>query len=773
MSLHPIKSAAHAEKYFEHDGGYYTADRQADGSVRDSRWGGEIARRTGMDGQAVQAAEFALALNGVGPGSDPSKPVGSAGGRGGQEARRAGWDFNISAPKSISLAALFDKQVVEIFDRANAAACRVLEREADCRITRNGSTKVERTGALLIASFTHWNTRTNDVSLHTHNIVMNMTTGPDGNYRALESKRMHKAQAEARTTFYQVLGKGLERAGYEMRWVRDRTGRVYPEVASVTRAQVRAFSKRQTQIHAARERLQAKDPSLSDKYLDKAAYHAGRASKQHINLEEQKDRWRQEVVDAGITFSRTTEMQQQIKNGAQYLARETQLPQHIKRIGEGLRNDAEAAIPYEHFNVGKPATPRMVAAVEKIAAEKGIALPKDHTDLGVARHFLNTHGKRSLPMIAEPRGGLRLVPDSESVDRADDAAQRHELAQDPSLLIGERSASDAQAQDLESHQARDLDEFARTQPEAPSADRTEQEEEVNHGGATGSAAPEQEQGARADGQEQTRSQERGADAGHDAAGDKENPKADSRAAQPEANAKGVDWDTLTRRLEQVGVLGFERDVGQVGKLPATEKRIAELRAVEVGKDFAARSAARAERLQLERFMATHEGRLVEIRGRLHAASGSPRTIGNFAVSTLTAARGEREAAALLTRGDLVLGAADYVASDPSRQLGAAMRELGVHHFDDRVGQVGDLKATEARLAHLRSIEANKPDTDGRKYSAEQVDRAVAERAAIEMFMKRNEGRLIEVDGRLHAFEKAERLAAGFTSAKLIRQPLGP
>ena len=33
MSLHPIKSAGHAEKYFEQDGGYFTEDRADDGSV--------------------------------------------------------------------------------------------------------------------------------------------------------------------------------------------------------------------------------------------------------------------------------------------------------------------------------------------------------------------------------------------------------------------------------------------------------------------------------------------------------------------------------------------------------------------------------------------------------------------------------------------------------------------------------------------------------------------------------------------------------------------
>ena len=220
MSLFAIKSASHAANYFEQDGGYYVDNRLEDGTVRDSEWMGALSQK--HDGERVSAAAFRRALDGHLPNGESitfrSKD------------RRPGWDFSLSAPKSISMAALFDERVVDAFNKANREAMKVLERTIEGRLTKNKRTSVERTGSGLIASFLHWNARASkdssgaattpfDVSLHRHNIVMNITRRSDRSLGAVRSDRMFEVgQAASRTAFHDVLARELQQLGYRLRF---------------------------------------------------------------------------------------------------------------------------------------------------------------------------------------------------------------------------------------------------------------------------------------------------------------------------------------------------------------------------------------------------------------------------------------------------------------------------------------------------------------------------------------------------------------------------
>ncbi len=96
LSIHPIKSAGQAGHY------YAQADYYAKGDEADiaSRWFGAGAAALGLAG-GVDAEAFKAVLDG-------RLPDGTQLGRMGRDGleHRAGWDFTLSAPKSVSILAL-------------------------------------------------------------------------------------------------------------------------------------------------------------------------------------------------------------------------------------------------------------------------------------------------------------------------------------------------------------------------------------------------------------------------------------------------------------------------------------------------------------------------------------------------------------------------------------------------------------------------------------------------------------------------------------------
>lgn len=107
-----------------------------------------------------------------------------------------GWDFAISAPKSVSVMALAmgDERIVQLHERSVDVTLAYLEEHAQLRKREAGNIVHETTGRLLWARFTEHASRELDPHLHTHVVVLNMTNGQSGDPMAsLETRHVCRA----------------------------------------------------------------------------------------------------------------------------------------------------------------------------------------------------------------------------------------------------------------------------------------------------------------------------------------------------------------------------------------------------------------------------------------------------------------------------------------------------------------------------------------------------------------------------------------------------
>jgi conjugative relaxase-like TrwC/TraI family protein len=287
--IHPeeIKSASDASRY------YSDVKRAAEyyaGEAIPNRWSGRAAEQLGLTG-SISQRDLEAILEGKHVALMQRRPLDKYGkptplGRlkkdGGIEHRK-GWDFTISAPKSVSLAALaFGRDDVRDAHRiAVDTALRYLEERAKTRANVT-------TGNLAIAQYEHVTSRSGDPQLHTHALVANFTVH-NGQVRSLDSKSLYNYYSTADRIYHQTLSRELQKAGYEVN--HNKLGRV--ELSDYSREVIREFSKRKEAI----------DKELVDRGLDREhssarlrgqiALRTRAKSKNHIETREANiDRWR-------------------------------------------------------------------------------------------------------------------------------------------------------------------------------------------------------------------------------------------------------------------------------------------------------------------------------------------------------------------------------------------------------------------------------------------------------------------------------------------------
>lgn len=168
------------------------------------------------------------------------------------------FDITLSAPRSVSLAWAFssgdDRIALEAAQyRAVRATLDMLEREAMwARRGRNGM-RIEKV-ALTAATFRHGESRAarhadgavfGDPNLHTHSVIFNLATRPDGTVGAIHSKVLRDFKMAAGATYHAALAYEVSLLGYGI----DRVGKngVF-ELAGVDEDLIRYFSARRNEI---------------------------------------------------------------------------------------------------------------------------------------------------------------------------------------------------------------------------------------------------------------------------------------------------------------------------------------------------------------------------------------------------------------------------------------------------------------------------------------------------------------------------------------------
>ena len=285
MALAKNISTGQADRYYDKDD-YYTKDAAAP-----SAWHGKGAEALGLSGQ-VRPEDFKALVRGELP--DGTKLHHGAGNR------RAGTDFEFSAPKSFSIQALVagDERLVRVHQKAVAVARERIEATTATRVTANGKTSVEFTGKAVMAEFLHTTSRAGDPDLHSHVVVLNLTQRKDGQWRSVDNAAMFKEQRLMYEIYLSELAKGARELGYEI--TAGKHGN--PELAHISREQIEQFSSRGKEVEAAlaAQGLTRETATAAQK---KVATLATRNAKQDYDRATLTKEWQGRAQAAGIDTS--------------------------------------------------------------------------------------------------------------------------------------------------------------------------------------------------------------------------------------------------------------------------------------------------------------------------------------------------------------------------------------------------------------------------------------------------------------------------------------
>ncbi len=205
-----------------------------------TQWIGRSAEELGLEG-AVEREDY---LSVVVHGRHPRTHQQLVALRHGRLDRRAGWDFTVSADKSVSLVALSlgDERLIAAHDRAVRNAILAVERHAQAWV--RGGKGVETTGRLAAAMFRDEESRALEPQLHTHVVIANMTRRADGEWRALHETEMYRSQRLGTAVYRAEMAREIRQLGYEVELRRN--GEV--GIAGITREQIERVSTRRKQI---------------------------------------------------------------------------------------------------------------------------------------------------------------------------------------------------------------------------------------------------------------------------------------------------------------------------------------------------------------------------------------------------------------------------------------------------------------------------------------------------------------------------------------------
>ncbi|WP_049096348.1 MobF family relaxase [Burkholderia cepacia] len=255
ISKEPIRSVADAARYhdksFNKDAGK-KADNYYVNEKATALWQGRAADILGLRGKAVTKEEFVQFLSGRMPHPDTGKIQNLANNSKGGN-RRAGIDFTIAPPKSVSIAALVgkDDRVIAAHLAANARTMEWFEKHASLIRVKdeNGRNRPELAGNLLYATVLHETNRENEPQLHNHNVIVSAVyDGSRHTWRSLTNDLLHTLRARGDVIYKAELAAGLQHLGYELEYAGNG---VDFEIKGFTREHVETFSTRAVQVREA------------------------------------------------------------------------------------------------------------------------------------------------------------------------------------------------------------------------------------------------------------------------------------------------------------------------------------------------------------------------------------------------------------------------------------------------------------------------------------------------------------------------------------------
>ena len=371
-------SAAQAENYYEKDD-YYT---QGDPDLEsDSQWQGKGATALNLTGPIAQT-DFQQLLRGQTPEGkslhnrkiDPTK-------------HRAGTDYTFSAPKSVSIAALIqkDKRVIAAHDNAVKVALSILEnRYAQTRVRRGpGIRERVTTGNLIAATFRHETSREQDPQLHTHCVVINATQLPNGKWQSMSNDEALNNVKLLGEIYQNELAVQLQKLGYEI----EPQGNGTFECKGYEKPLLDLFSTRSQQIEQYIERWEAALKEQGGKPLHpkqkKQATLATRLRKKSVPREVLLSGWEKAIATSAICLPDTPEKALQKIDSQAPLAASEGVSHAAERESVFRREKAERFALEHHLGE------QSFAELQSAMTEAGLVAAKDRftTEEAIAREL--------------------------------------------------------------------------------------------------------------------------------------------------------------------------------------------------------------------------------------------------------------------------------------------------------------------------------------------------------------------------------------------------
>ena len=277
LRITPIASAAAAAYYSQAD--YYGRDLIGN-------WGGRAAAALGLHGPVDSVSYQRLCANLHPATATPLTPVTRA-------ARRVGYDFTFSGPKSVSVLYELtrDDRILDAFRAAVHEAMTHAEQFAATRVRKAGADADRTTANIVWAEYVHFTTRpvqgVPDPHLHAHLVTFNVTwDDTEQRWKAGQFGEIKRLGYYLEAYFEARLALRLRSLGYDI--TAQRKGW---EVAGVPARVVREFSRRTTLIEQLAEKLGLQDAAARKAQLGATSREA-KDGGAPLSADELRDRWR-------------------------------------------------------------------------------------------------------------------------------------------------------------------------------------------------------------------------------------------------------------------------------------------------------------------------------------------------------------------------------------------------------------------------------------------------------------------------------------------------
>ena len=303
MALGKNISPGQGEKYYRKDD--YYLEREG-GEEHKLEWGGKLASELGLSGKA-NAEDWKNALNGHFPGGIEVKGGSFKDPDSGELLKRAGTDFVIEAPKTVSmLYAATDSQeikdwIMKTQTEVEQLSFDYLEAQIGARRGHDGKTW-ETTGKALYGHVRHFTNREGECFIHAHGVFLNVTQNSDGKYQAMTNDRQMQYQRLVKEMGDAHWGKRITEKGIEIG--KGKYGEV--QIADFSREQIEFSSSRGQKIEEyIKEKWGVEWSKLpreernEKRWMREEAWERTRKAKKVHELEGLEDRWKEEAKVSG------------------------------------------------------------------------------------------------------------------------------------------------------------------------------------------------------------------------------------------------------------------------------------------------------------------------------------------------------------------------------------------------------------------------------------------------------------------------------------------